>query len=43
MIEKNCIFTKILFYNILHEIEESTKYKIYHIDNVNQDSGFDIQ
>ena len=42
MIEKKLfIYKNIILYNILHEIEESTKYKIYHIDNVNQNSGFE--
>ena len=42
MIEKKLfIYKNIILFNILHEIEESTKYKIYHIDNVNQDSGFE--
>ncbi len=42
MIEKKLyIYKNIFLYNILHEIEEITQYKIYHIDNVNLESEFE--
>ena len=39
--KKLYIYQNIILYNILHEIEESTQYKIYHIDNANLVSEFE--
>ena len=39
--KKLYIYQNIILYNILHEIEESTQYKIYHIDNANLESEFE--
>ena len=41
MIEKKLfVYQNIILYNILYEVEESTKYKIYHIDDVSIKSNF---
>jgi DNA-binding response OmpR family regulator len=41
MIEKKLfIYQNIILYNILHELEEATKYKIYHVDSMNLKSSF---
>ena len=38
--KKLFIYQNIILYNILHELEESTKYKICHIDQENLESNF---